>query len=167
MSEPQSRQSHVDDAEDDRQVKPTWPDRSGVEDRKPTIPPEKWHVRVPAHHGLRALRTCHRRDLRAQLDAMNTDVNQKHAQQRLWVVGAAHEIEREHVRQVGRVDVDVAANGKHGSDARELLEHPEISDVSCVQDGIGRTRRQVLGRPRVRLRVGAPLTARYLWTPPT
>src|SRR3954471_4346046 len=57
MREPQSRQSHVDRAEDDGQVKPTWADRSGVEDRKPTIPPEKWHVRVPAHHGLRSLRT--------------------------------------------------------------------------------------------------------------
>jgi hypothetical protein len=109
---------------------------------------------VSAHHGLRSLRTRHRRDLRAQLGTINADVNQKHPQQRLRVLGAAHEIEREHVRQIGRVDVDVAANGEHGGDARELIEHPEISDVPDVQDGIGRARRQVVGRPRVRLRVG-------------
>jgi len=83
MSEPQSRQSHVDRAEDDRQMKPTWPDRSGVEDRKPTILPEKWHVRMPAHHGVRPLRPRHRRDLRPQLGTVDADVNQQHPEQRL------------------------------------------------------------------------------------
>ena len=126
---------------------------SRVEDRDATVAPDEWHVRVPAHHDLRCLRTCHRRDLRAQLGAMNADVDQKHSQHRLRVAGAAHEIERQHVRQVGRTDVDVSANGEHGGDDRELREHPEISNVARVQDGVGRARRQVLGCLRVRLRV--------------
>jgi hypothetical protein len=37
----------------------------------------------------------------------------------------------------------------HGSNPSELLEHPEIPDVSCVQDGVGGACRQVLGGLRV------------------
>ena len=154
MSESQSRRTHVDGSEDDGQVKAARSDRSGIEDGEATVAPEKWYVRMPAHHGLRRLRASHRRDLRAELGAVNADVNQKHPQQRLRLVGAAHEIDREHVRQVGRVDVDVAADGMDGRDAGQLLEHFEITDVPCVQDGIGRASPQVLGSARMRLRVG-------------
>ena len=116
--------------------------------------PDERHVRVPAHHGLRPVRARHRRDLRAQLGAVNADVNHEDPQQRLWVLGATHQVQRQQVRQVRRVDVDVAANRMHRSDTRKLVEHLEIPDVPRVQDGVRRACRQVLGRPRMRLRVG-------------
>ena len=62
-------------------------------------------------------------------------------------------VDRQHVGQVSRACVDVAAHRVDRRDLRELLEHREIADVAAVKDRVGRELGQALRGLRVRLRM--------------
>jgi hypothetical protein len=108
---------------------------------------------MPAHDERRPFASCDARDVRAELGAIDGDVNEQDDQ--LPSIAFDH-VENQALGHVAGQYVDVAAYGEHRSHLGKAVQHVEIADVTGVQDDVGLELAQPLPCRRVRLgmRVG-------------
>lgn len=125
---------HVHDTEDDRQLEPTRADRSGIEDDEPLVPPHEWYVGMPAQHEGGPLLLGELGDLGPDLRSVHGDMNHKKGEERS---SAIDDLDRDGLRDLRRMHIDVAADGGHGRDLRELVQYGEVPDVPGVKDVVG------------------------------
>ena len=91
-------------------------------------------------------RACEAGRVRAELRAVDGDVEEEHRDER--AVPVAH-VEGDDVGDAGHLRVDVAANGGDGRVDRQGVEHGGRADVAGVEDVVGPLRRDDLGAARI------------------